>query len=72
MQKWEYSILRAVGPVLTDINDQHVGKMKVAPIGIKGPNLLEHLSQMGQEGWEIVGVAGDQNSGLNFVLKRPL
>jgi hypothetical protein len=73
MQKWEFSILRAIntdfGYTLTNVNNEYVAKTK--GFKIEGPNLIETLAQMGQNGWEIVGMASEGTS-YKFVLKRPI
>ena len=72
MQKWEYTILRATstdfGLVLTYINDEYVAKTK--GFKIEGQSLVEHLAQMGKDGWEVVGMAAEGTS-IKFILKRP-
>ena len=75
MQRWEYLILRAiVGDwKITHINGQQMSKFKgLFSTTIEGPNLHDNLNRLGLEGWEVVGIAGDQASAINFVLKRPV
>jgi hypothetical protein len=69
MQKWEYLVVRSYGGVVILVNDQQVAEMMdPQPVG---EMLYEYLSERGEEGWEVVGLAGVR-SGIELILKRPL
>lgn len=68
MDKWEYMVVRSYGGVVMRVNDQEVAKMAGAtPVG---QLLHEFLNRVGEEGWEVVGMAGVRE-GAEIVLKRP-
>ena len=69
MAKWEYQVVRTYGGVVMMINGQEVGKIvSNQPVG---ELLYEYLNKVGQEGWEVVGMA-EARGGVELVLKRPL
>lgn len=69
MQKWEYLVVRTFGGVVMLANGQEVGTMTSGqPIG---QMLYEFLSERGDGGWEVVGMAGVRD-GTEIVLKRPM
>jgi hypothetical protein len=70
MQKWEY---------LEVIYNNYSGGAKFVPYTINGqevkdfknqPDRATHLSQLGQQGWELV--AFDWNGGGRAIFKRPV
>jgi len=68
MQKWEYLVVRTYGGVVVLVDGHEVAQMGGAqPVGAL---LHEYLSRVGQEGWEVVGMAGVRE-GTEIVLKRP-
>jgi hypothetical protein len=68
MDKWEYMLVRSYGGVVMRVNDQEIGKMAGAtPVG---QLLHEYLNRVGEEGWEVVGMAGVRE-GAEIILKRP-
>ena len=68
MQKWEYTVIRSFGGVVVLINGQEVAKMVgTQPVG---EMLYEYLETAGEEGWEVVGMAGVRD-GTEIILKRP-
>ena len=68
MEKWEYLVVRSYGGVVMRVNDQEIGKMAGAtPVG---QLLYEYLNRAGEEGWEVVGMAGVRE-GAEIILKRP-
>jgi hypothetical protein len=69
MQKWEYMVVRAYGGVVMLVNGVEVAQMvDMLPVG---GMLYEFLGDKGEEGWEVVGMAGVRE-GTELVLKRPL
>ena len=69
MQKWEHIFVRSYGGVVMLVNGQEVGQMTdMLPVG---EMLYEFLSEIGEEGWEVVGMAGVRDR-TELVLKRPL
>ena len=58
MQKWEYMVLNRQGGSWTD--DRFDGRTPA-----------EKLTELGNEGWELVSVGYD-GAGYNFYLKRPI
>lgn len=68
MQKWEYMVIRSYGGVVMLVNGQETAKM----VGTQavGDLLHEFLSGVGEDGWEVVGMAGVRE-GAEIVLKRP-
>lgn len=68
MQKWEYSVIRTYGGVVMMVDGKEVGKIvKSQPVG---QLLFEYLNQVGEFGWELVGMA-EVRGGVELVLKRP-
>jgi hypothetical protein len=69
MQKWEYMVIRSYGGVVMLVDGQETAKM----VGTQavGNLLHEFLSGVGEDGWEVVGMAGVRE-GAEIVLKRPL
>lgn len=69
MDKWEYKVVRTYGGVVMLTNGQEVGKIvSNQPVG---ELLYEYLNKVGQEGWEVAGMA-ETRGGIELVLKRPL
>jgi len=69
MQKWEHMHVRSYGGVVVLVNGQDVAQTSTGqPVG---EMLYEFLSERGEEGWEVVGMAGVRE-GTELVLKRPL
>lgn len=67
MKKWEYTVIRTYGGVVMLINGGEVGKIvSNQPVG---QMLYEYLNQVGEEGWELVGMA-EVRGGVEWVLKR--
>jgi len=68
MQKWEYNVIRTYGGVVMMTDGKQVGKIvNSQPVG---QMLYEYLNQVGEFGWELVGMAEVQG-GVELVLKRP-
>jgi hypothetical protein len=68
MVKWEYKVVRTYGGVVMLTNGQEVGKIvNNQPIG---EMLYEYLNEVGEEGWEVAGMA-ETRGGIELVLKRP-
>ena len=68
MQKWEHMVIRSYGGVVMTINGQEVAELAGGqPVG---EMLYEFLSSAGEDGWEVVGMAGVRE-GTEIVLKRP-
>ncbi|MCK4901242.1 MAG: hypothetical protein KAS38_20835 [Anaerolineales bacterium] len=69
MQKWEHMVIRSYGGVVMHVNGQETAEIVGAqPVG---EMLYEFLSGVGEDGWEVVGMAGVRE-GTEIVLKRPL
>jgi hypothetical protein len=69
MQKWEYMVVRSYGGVVMLVNGEEVAeKVDMQPLG---QMLYEFLGERGEDGWEVVGMAGIR-SGIELILKRPL
>jgi len=69
MQKWDYMMVRSYGWVVMKVDDKEVGRLQDGlPIG---EMLYEYLDGLGQDGWEVVGMAGVRD-GLELILKKPL
>ena len=69
MDKWEYKVVRTYGGVVMLTNGQEVGKIvNNQPVG---EMLYEYLNEVGEEGWEVVGMA-ETRGGIELVLKRAL
>ncbi len=69
MDKWEYLVVRTYGGVVMMVNGQEMGKIvNNQPVGVI---LYEYLNQVGEEHWEVVGLA-EARGGIELVLKRPL
>ena len=67
MNKWEYKVVRTYGGVVMLTNGQEVGKIvNNQPVGVM---LYEFLNEVGEEGWEVVGMA-ETRGGIELVLKR--
>ena len=67
MDKWEYKVVRTYGGVVMLTNGQEVGKIvNNQPVG---ELLYEYLNEVGEEGWEVVGMA-ETRGGIELVLKR--
>ena len=69
MDKWEYKVVRTYGGVVMLTNGQEVGK--IASNQPVGEMLYEYLNEVGEEGWEVVGMA-ETRGGIELVLKRSL
>jgi hypothetical protein len=68
MQKWEYSVIRTYGGVVMMVDGNEAGKIvNSQPVG---QLLFEYLNQVGEFGWELVGMA-EVRGGVELVLKRP-
>jgi len=70
MQKWEHLHVRSFGGVVMLVNGQEMAQTVVGGQPV-GEMLYEFLEERGEEGWEVVGMAGVRD-GLELVLKRPL
>ena len=69
MDKWEYKVVRTYGGVVMLTNGQEVGKIvNNQPVG---EMLYEYLNGVGEEGWEVAGMA-ETRGGIELVLKRML
>lgn len=69
MDKWEYKVVRTYGGVVMLTNGQEVGKIiNNQPVG---QPLYEYLNELGEEGWEVAGMA-ETRGGIELVLKRTL
>jgi hypothetical protein len=69
MNKWEYQVVRTYGGVVMLSNGQEMGKIvNNQPVG---EMLYEYLNKVGEDGWEVVGMA-EVRGGVELVLKRPL
>lgn len=69
MQRWEHMVIRSYGGVVMLVNGQETANIVgTQPVG---EMLYEFLSHVGEDGWEVVGMAGVRE-GLEIVLKRPL
>jgi hypothetical protein len=67
MQKWEYEVVRTYGGVVMLTNGQEVGKIvNNQPVG---EMLYEYLNKVGEDGWEVAGMA-ETRGGIELVLKR--
>jgi hypothetical protein len=67
MDKWEYKVVRTYGGVVMLTNGQEVGRIvNNQPVG---EMLYEYLNEVGEEGWEVVGMA-ETRGGIELVLKR--
>ena len=67
MDKWEYKVVRTYGGVVMLTNGQEVGKIvNNQPVG---QMLYEYLNELGQEGWDVAGMA-ETRGGIELVLKR--
>ena len=62
MQKWEYMLIRISQNRISWINFEEV------PVN-KRKNAIEYINQLGDEGWEVTGMAGDIL--ISLILKRP-
>ena len=69
MTKWEYLVVRTQGGVVMMANGQELGKIvSNQPVG---EMLYEYLNEVGEDGWEVVGMA-EARGGVELVLKRSL
>ena len=69
MDKWEYKVVRTYGGVVMLTNGQEVGRIvNNQPVG---QMYYEYLNELGEEGWEVVGMA-ETRGGIELVLKRSL
>jgi hypothetical protein len=69
MDKWEYKVVRTYGGVVMLNNGQEVGKIvNNQPVG---QLLYEYLNELGEEGWDVAGMA-ETRGGIELVLKRSL
>ena len=67
MDKWEYKVVRTYGGVVMLANGQEVGKIvNNQPVG---QLLYEYLNELGEEGWDVAGMA-ETRGGIELVLKR--
>lgn len=69
MQKWEYLYIRSFGGVVILVDGQETAQ--IVDKQPMGQMLYEYLDERGEEGWEVVGMAGVRD-GIELVLKRPL
>ncbi len=68
MRKWEHLVIRSYGGVVMTVNGQAAAEMVGGqPVG---EMLYEFLNNAGEDGWEVVGMAGVRE-GTELVLKRP-
>ncbi len=73
MPKWEYINLRTADGKILLVNGQKAADSKFTLLGeVKGTNVYDYLSRLGQDGWEIAGVTSDVPGVLIYVLKRPI
>ena len=69
MNKWEYKVVRTYGGVVMLANGQEVGKIvNNQPVG---QLLYEYLNDLGEEGWDVAGMA-ETRGGIELVLKRTM
>ncbi len=69
MQKWDYMVVRTYSGVVMMVDEKEVGALVNGQP--HGEMLYEFLDGLGQDGWEVVGMAGVRE-GLELILKRPL
>jgi hypothetical protein len=68
MEKWEYQVLRTYGGVVMLVNGQETAQLVSGqPVG---QMLHEYLESAGEDGWEVVSMAGVRE-GSEIILKRP-
>lgn len=78
MQKWEYLELTALyhnsnGEEYYSINGQRVGQNGPNG-GQNGPNIYQYITQLGDDGWELVDRSGgisNPYTSSSWVFKRP-
>ena len=70
MVKWEYTYAIGDRKRILKINGEAVGK--TGALSDKSPRVVEFLSKMGRDGWEVAGICTDAQGYLLIVLKRPL
>lgn len=67
MQKWEYLWIRvAPNDRVFSINERSIGEVPLFR-QTKGPSIWEVMNELGEQGWEAVGVADS----YIIVMKRP-
>ncbi len=68
VKKWDYRVIRTYGGVVMLVDGKEVGKIvNNQPVG---QMLYEYLNQVGERGWDLVGMAAVRG-GVELVLKRP-
>jgi hypothetical protein len=61
VQQWEYRRVKLSGEVVTEIDG----------VGVRLPRTQEQLAEVGEEGWELVGVTSPQPGEILLFFKRP-
>lgn len=72
MTKWEYLYARVEDEIVKYINNQPAGGKLLGTFGLGGEGVVEFLSKVGQEGWELVGITQGAGVSWRLILKRPL
>lgn len=79
MQRWEYTVLTVREGIVVSANGRMVAKQNFLGEIKEGPGLFHFLNELGQSGWEVVGVSPITGSGdfrsaveLTVILKKPL
>lgn len=71
MQKWEYLFV-ILKPTLSLTPDWEVSGVSGQPMSAqRAGNLFEFANQMGDQGWELVSVLGNEKSNPRLIFKRP-
>ena len=80
MQKWEYMVIKVVEGKVEKVNDKPIvkGPPKGLLMKVDTYSLIEYLSKIGNEGWEVVtaeGVGLSNSAALSMaaiIAKRPV
>ena len=74
MQRWEYLFVNAPNLKVANVSDRSMMQrdavknvLSLVTLGMTDPQLPEFANQLGEEGWELVAVDGNNN----YVFKRP-
>jgi hypothetical protein len=71
MQKWEYLFV-VLKPTLSLTPDWEVGGVSGQPMATqRASSLPEFANQMGDQGWELVSILGNEKSTPRLIFKRP-